>query len=116
MRVYLLQVWCTCVGAVRNGGGGGRHRVVGVDPRLPVGTGDAWVKESVKATVLTLVDLLRKHRRATWPVQHEAPPYRYVMVEGSVTLAPNDTDIKELATRSLGAETGVWYAKNTRDD
>ncbi len=33
---------------------------------------------------------------------------RYVMVEGSVTLAPNGTDIKELATRYLGAETGVW--------
>ena len=90
--------------------------MLALDPRFPIVTVDAWVKESVKATVLTLVDLLRKHQRATLTVQHEAPPYRYVMVEGSVTLAPNDTDIKELATRYLGAETGVWYAKNTRDD
>ncbi|MGK0274657.1 MAG: nitroimidazol reductase NimA-like FMN-containing flavoprotein [Ilumatobacter sp.] len=62
-------------------------------------------------------DLLRKRQRATLTVQQEAPPYRYVMVEGPVTLAPNDPDTKEidtkeLATRYLGAEMGAWYAKN----
>jgi nitroimidazol reductase NimA-like FMN-containing flavoprotein (pyridoxamine 5'-phosphate oxidase superfamily) len=57
-------------------------------------------------------DLLRKRQRATLTVQQEAPPYRYVMVEGPVTLAPNDIDTKELASRYLGAEMGAWYAKN----
>ena len=62
-------------------------------------------------------NLLRKRVRATLTVQQEAPPYRYVMVEGPVTLAPYDPDTKEidtkeLATRYLGAEMGAWYAKH----
>lgn len=57
-------------------------------------------------------DLLRKRQRATLTVQQEAPPYRYVMVEGPVTLAQNDIDTKELATRYLGAEMGAWYAEH----
>jgi hypothetical protein len=90
------------------------------------------VKKSVNTTLWTLVghvlnsstsgssvkaNLLRKRVRATLTVQQEAPTYRYVTVEGPVTLARHDPDTKEidtkeLATRSLGAEMGAWYAKH----
>jgi PPOX class probable F420-dependent enzyme len=57
-------------------------------------------------------DLLRKRGRAAFTVQQEAPPYQYVMVEGPVTVGPEDIDIAALAVRYLGAEMGAWYAKN----
>ena len=57
-------------------------------------------------------ELLRKRGRATLTVQQEAPPYQYVMVEGAVTVGPEDIDVAGLAVRYLGAEMGAWYAKN----
>ncbi len=57
-------------------------------------------------------ELLRKRGRATFTVQQEAPPYKYVMVEGPVTVGKEDIDIAALAVRYLGAEMGAWYAKN----
>lgn len=57
-------------------------------------------------------ELLRKRGRATFTVQQEAPPYKYVMVEGPVVIGEHDIDTLELATRYLGPEMGAWYAKN----
>ena len=59
---------------------------------------------SVKAT------LLRRHGRASMTVQTEEPPYRYVMVEGPVTVASEDRNILSIAVRYLGDELGRQYA------
>ncbi len=61
--------------------------------------------DSVKAT------LLRRHGRASMTVQDETPPYRYVMVEGPVTVAHEDRDILPMAVRYLGDELGASYAE-----
>jgi PPOX class probable F420-dependent enzyme len=61
-------------------------------------------RDSVKAK------LLRRHRRATMTVQDETPPYRYVMVEGPVTVAHEGRDISSIAIRYLGDELGRQYA------
>jgi PPOX class probable F420-dependent enzyme len=61
-------------------------------------------RESVKAK------LLRRHGRATMTVQDETPPYRYVMVEGPVTVAHEGRDISSMAIRYLGDELGRQYA------
>ena len=61
-------------------------------------------RDSVKA------QLLRRHGRATMTVQDESPPYRYVMVEGPVTVAHEDRDIASMAIRYLGEELGRRYA------
>ncbi len=64
-----------------------------------------WMSgDSVKAK------LLRRHGRATMTVQNETPPYRYVMVEGPVTVATADRDILAVAIRYLGEEMGREYA------
>ena len=63
---------------------------------------------SVKAT------LLRRHGRASMTVQDETPPYRYVMVEGPVTLTHDDRDIRSIAVRYLGEELGSRYAADNR--
>ena len=60
--------------------------------------------DSVKAK------LLRRHGRASLTVQDETPPYRYVMVEGPVTLAHEGRDILPIAVRYLGDELGRQYA------
>lgn len=60
---------------------------------------------SAKAT------LLRRHGRASLTVQQEAPPYKYVMVEGPVTVTHEHGDGLALATRYLGPEMGAWYAE-----
>jgi PPOX class probable F420-dependent enzyme len=60
--------------------------------------------ESLKAR------LLRRHGRATMTVQDETPPYRYVMVEGPVTVMHEDRDILPIAVRYLGDELGRGYA------
>jgi len=57
-------------------------------------------------------ELLRKRGRATLTVQQEKPPYKYVMVEGAVTVQQEDLDIEALAVRYLGPEMGAWYAQN----
>lgn len=54
--------------------------------------------------------LLGARGRATLTVQDEAPPYKYVSIEGPVELRPATGDNLELATRYLGAELGRWYA------
>ena len=61
-------------------------------------------RDSVKAK------LLRRHGRATMTVQDETPPYRYVMVEGPVTVAHEGRDISSMAIRYLGDELGRQYA------
>jgi PPOX class probable F420-dependent enzyme len=54
--------------------------------------------------------LLKRAGRATMTVQDENPPYRYVMVEGPVTLQEPDLDVSVLAVRYLGPELGAQYA------
>ena len=54
--------------------------------------------------------LLREHGRATFTVQDERAPYRYVMVEGPVTVVNEPADVTAMATRYLGAELGAQYA------
>ena len=56
--------------------------------------------------------LLRAAGRATLTVQTETAPYRYVSVEGPVTVAPEDRDDFSMASRYLGPEIGRWYADN----
>ncbi|HEX9260796.1 MAG TPA: pyridoxamine 5'-phosphate oxidase family protein [Acidimicrobiales bacterium] len=73
------------------------------------GNGDvilAMDGDSVKAR------LLRAAGRATLTAQSEAPPYKYVSVEGPVTVAPEQRDDLEMASRYLGPELGAWYAEN----
>lgn len=55
--------------------------------------------------------LLRRHERASLTVQQEKPPYKYVMVDGPVTLTHEHGDTLSMATRYLGAEMGAWYAE-----
>jgi PPOX class probable F420-dependent enzyme len=58
--------------------------------------------------------LLARSGRATMTVQDERPPYRYVMVEGPVTVEPahagDGYDLRDVAVRYLGAEAGNAYA------
>ncbi|HEY5662843.1 MAG TPA: pyridoxamine 5'-phosphate oxidase family protein [Ilumatobacter sp.] len=61
--------------------------------------------DSTKAT------LLRRRGRATLTVQDEAPPYRYVSVEGPVTVTRDDGDTLGLAIRYLGERLGTRYAR-----
>ena len=56
--------------------------------------------------------LLRAAGRATMTVQTEAPPYKYVSVEGPVEILNEQRDDFEMASRYLGAEMGRWYADN----
>jgi len=56
--------------------------------------------------------LLRAAGRATLTVQTEAPPYKYVSVEGPVTVSQEQRDDFEMASRYLGPEMGRWYADN----
>ena len=54
--------------------------------------------------------LLRRFGRASFTVQDESLPYQYVMVEGSVTVSNEPTDVTAMATRYLGPELGAQYA------
>lgn len=56
--------------------------------------------------------LLRAAGRATLTAQTETPPYQYVSVEGPVTIAAEQRDDLEMASRYLGPELGRWYAEN----
>ena len=56
--------------------------------------------------------LLRAAGRATLTVQTETAPYRYVSVEGPVTVAAEQRDDFSMASRYLGPELGRWYADN----
>ena len=57
-------------------------------------------------------ELLRAAGRATVTVQTETAPYKYVAVEGPVTVEPIQRDDLEMASRYLGPEMGKWYADN----
>jgi nitroimidazol reductase NimA-like FMN-containing flavoprotein (pyridoxamine 5'-phosphate oxidase superfamily) len=51
--------------------------------------------------------------------QTEAPPYKYVSVEGRIVAidpVDRDRDVRPLAHRYLGAEAGERYMQTTRDD
>jgi len=61
--------------------------------------------DSLKAT------LLRGAGRATMTVQTEAPPYKYVSVEGPVVIHDERRDDLAMATRYLGPELGQWYVE-----
>lgn len=70
--------------------------------------GELWIwtaRDSRKAA------LLQAAGRASFCVQDEAPPYRYVSIEGPVTsVAPATTeDIRALARRYLGEDKGDAY-------
>lgn len=54
--------------------------------------------------------LLRRAGRATFTVQDERPPYRYVSAEGPVTITTEPTDVTDLAIRYLGPDLGRQYA------
>jgi nitroimidazol reductase NimA-like FMN-containing flavoprotein (pyridoxamine 5'-phosphate oxidase superfamily) len=56
--------------------------------------------------------LLRAAGRATLTAQTETPPYKYVSVEGPVTLLTEQRNDFEMASRYLGPELGRWYAEN----
>ena len=76
-----------------------------------------WYEWDGTAVVMELDDttkkarLLRASGRAGFTVQTETAPYKYVSVEGPVTIGPMDRDPLELAVRYLGEEIGAWYAQ-----
>ncbi len=57
-------------------------------------------------------ELLRAAGRATITAQTETAPYKYIAVEGPVTVEPMQRDDFEMASRYLGPEMGRWYADN----
>jgi nitroimidazol reductase NimA-like FMN-containing flavoprotein (pyridoxamine 5'-phosphate oxidase superfamily) len=59
--------------------------------------------DSVKAK------LARTAGRASLTVQTEAAPYKYVTVEGPVTLEAGTYEALRMAVRYLGEELGKWY-------
>lgn len=54
--------------------------------------------------------LLRRFGRASFTVQDESLPYKYVMVEGPVSVSNESYDVTAMATRYLGEELGARYA------
>lgn len=62
--------------------------------------------------------LLRAAGRATLVAQTEEAPYKYVSVEGPISIDAQTADALEMATRYLGPEFGAWYAEAnpTTDD
>lgn len=59
--------------------------------------------------------LLKAAGHASFCVQDEAPPYRYVTVEGAVTFGPPDheRDVRAVAKRYLGDDMGEAYLAMT---
>jgi nitroimidazol reductase NimA-like FMN-containing flavoprotein (pyridoxamine 5'-phosphate oxidase superfamily) len=55
--------------------------------------------------------LIRKAGRIGFCVQSESPPYKYVSVEGPVTLGEPDyeRDVRQVAIRYLGEQMGQMY-------
>jgi hypothetical protein len=64
------------------------------------------------------VKLLRKAGRASLCVQTETPPYKYVSVEGPITIGPYEweRDVRSVAIRYLGREMGEIYLAATAAD
>lgn len=82
-----------------------------------------WYEYADGEIVLTMgsdsakAKLLRRAGRATFTVQDERPPYRYVSAEGPVTMTAEPTDVTDLAIRYLGPDLGRQYAAaNPPDD
>lgn len=59
--------------------------------------------------------LIRKAGRMSLCAQTETPPYKYVTVEGPVTIGAPDfeRDARRMAYRYLGEQMGDWYLKTT---
>ena len=59
--------------------------------------------------------LIRQAGRVSLCVQTETPPYKYVTVEGPVTIAAPDfeRDARPIAYRYLGQQLGDWYLQTT---
>lgn len=64
------------------------------------------------------VSLLAQYGRLSLCVQDEKPPYRYVTVEGPVTIEAADLerDIRPLAYRYLGSHDGEQYIESIGGD
>ncbi len=63
--------------------------------------------------------VLRKAGRATLVAQNETLPYKYVTIEGPVTIARDfdrAREIDEVAYRYLGREIGELYLRSAADD
>ena len=63
--------------------------------------------------------LLRKAGRATLVAQNETLPYKYVTIEGPVTIGrefDRAREIDEVAYRYLGRELGEMYLRSAADD
>jgi len=80
---------------------------------------DDWGGDIVMDTAGTSpkVALLRATGRASLCVQTEAPPYKYVVVEGTVAItdAPDEAWRRGLARRYLGDELGDMYTDATKE-
>lgn len=59
--------------------------------------------------------LIRGAGRASLCVQTETAPYKYVSVEGPVTIGTPDfeRDVRAVAHRYLGEQMGEWYVQST---
>ena len=60
--------------------------------------------------------LLQRAGRASLCVQTETPPYKYVSVEGPISIAgapDHERDVREVALRYLGPEMGEMYLAAT---
>jgi PPOX class probable F420-dependent enzyme len=64
------------------------------------------------------VGLLRAAGRMSLCAQEEAPPFRYVSVEGPVTIEKSESDaaMREMAHRYAGEQAGNRYLELTKDD
>jgi PPOX class probable F420-dependent enzyme len=64
------------------------------------------------------IGLLRAAGRMSLCVQDEAPPFRYVSVEGPVTIEKpgSDADVREMAHRYAGKPAGDRYLDLTKDE
>jgi PPOX class probable F420-dependent enzyme len=62
--------------------------------------------------------LIRAAARMSLCVQDETPPYRYVSVEGPVTIAQPDweRDVRAIALRYLGERVGEAYLRATEQE
>ena len=63
--------------------------------------------------------LMKKAGRATLVAQNETLPYKYVTIEGPITITreyDRVRDIDEVAYRYLGREVGEMYLKSSADD
>jgi PPOX class probable F420-dependent enzyme len=59
--------------------------------------------------------LMRQAGRISLCVQTETAPYKYVSIEGPVTIGTPEfeRDVRQLAVRYLGEQLGEWYLQKT---